>query len=125
MSGWVSTNILPENFVGRFIGKRAFRVKEGALAGVSALLDTRLKGGEFVTNYKNFWLEQSWSPTFFKILNFLRIREVGAHILSMYVLLAQKYSYQFTISTSSPESYDDDLAKGLYDWSMKAISAYK
>ena len=66
-----------------------------------------------------------FSPLFFRVLNFLRFREIGTHILSMYVLMAQKYSYQFTISTSSPESYDEDLAKGLYDWTMKKITPYK
>lgn len=123
--GWVSTNILPDNFIGKFIKKRAFKAKDGALAGICALLGPQLSGGEFVTNYRNFWLEQSWTPLFFRMLTVLKIRSIAAHILSIYVLLSQKYSYKCHISTSSPESYDESLAAQLYDWSMSVTSKWR
>jgi len=46
------------------------------------------------------------------------------HLLAVYVLMTQRFSFKCWFSTSSPESYDEELARSLYDWSRGAVEAW-
>ena len=85
----------------------------------------QVTGGEFVTNYRNYWLEQSWSPRFFEALSLPAVRGVVGHLLSLWILFTQRMSYGCHISTSSPESYDETLAKELVGWSQQLVDNFE
>ena len=123
--GFTSTNIFKDDLLGNFIRARAFNAKAGALAPICSLFSSDVKGGEFVTNFYNFWASQSYSPALFKFLSFLGIRHIASLGLSLYILLYQGNSYGCQISESSPESHDSVLAKDLYNWSIKVLKEKK
>lgn len=113
---WVATNIFPKTAPGQFVYRNAFPVNAAVVGPLYALFSTDINGGEFVTNSKNFWSEQSWSPQLMGLVTKLGIRNLATDVLGMYLLMFQSYSYGPTISTASTESKDAKLAKELYDW---------
>ena len=122
--GWVSTNILPNNLIGNIVRTFAFSSEAAALAPMCALFNDEIRGGSFVANYINFWTSQSWSASFLKGLTKLGIRDETTDVLAGWVLSFQRNSYGCHIEHSSPESYDENLARRLYDWSEQAVEAY-
>jgi NAD(P)-dependent dehydrogenase (short-subunit alcohol dehydrogenase family) len=123
--GWVATNILPQNTIGHFIKNRAFLSQDATQCAMCALFSPQISGGEFITNYWNFFLEQNWTPHFFASLTALGLRTPITHLLSIYVLLTQKFTFKCWFSTSSPESYDPSLAANLYDWSLEVTQKWR
>jgi len=113
---WVATNIFPKTAPGQFVYRNAFPVNAAVVGPLYALFSTDINGGEFVTNSKNFWTEQSWSPQLMLLVTKLGIRNLVTDVLGMSLLMFQSYSYGPTISTASTESKDAKLAKDLYDW---------
>ena len=118
---WVATNIFPKTAPGQFVYRNAFPVNAAVIAPLYALFSTDIYGGEFVTNSRNFWTEQSWSPQLMRLVTKLGIRNAATDILGMYLLMFQSYSYGPTISTASTESKDENLAKELYDWTYDEL----
>ena len=68
--GFTSTNIFKDDLLGNFIRSRAFNAKAGALAPICSIFASELKGGEFVTNFYNFWASQSYSSSLFTFLRY-------------------------------------------------------
>lgn len=123
--GWVNTNILPKNALGEFISHRAYSPSAGSLSAVTTIFDTSLKGGEFVSNSKNFWTNQSWSHGFLRLLTRWGIRDWVVDLLGVWILLFQSSTYGRRIEQSSPESYELPLAASLFDWSQSAVQKYE
>ena len=120
--GFVATNILPDDLVGRAASAMAFSVEQGNLALMCALFDPALGGGEFVGHYQNFFTHQRW---LIELLARWGLREVFVNVVVGWVLLFQKRSYgACQIEPSSPESEDEELARALFDWSKNEVSRY-
>lgn len=116
--GWVSgTGIVHETFVGAAIKAFGYELEAGTLAVMGASLNANLRGGEHITNYIPFWT----NTIPFDLLNKFNIRDITADLLAMVLLFIQLNSYGFHISKSSPESYNMQLAKELYDWTSVAV----
>lgn len=121
---WVSTNILPKNIGGKFVHSNAFSPKAAVVSVFSALFNDNVKGGEFITNSVNFFNEQTWTKNLYSFATAYGFRDAMCHTLSMWILSSQSLSYGDHISTSSPESYDEQLAAALYDWTDEAVKEY-
>lgn len=80
-------------------------------------MNPHLTGGEHCTNYIPFWTH----TISFELLNSLNIRDISTDLLGGLLLLLQLNSYGFNVSKTSPESYNKQLAKDLYDWTEKAV----
>jgi NAD(P)-dependent dehydrogenase (short-subunit alcohol dehydrogenase family) len=123
---WVATNILPNNLGGKFVAMNAFTPSAGSLSAMYALLSNDLKGGEYVGN-SNIWMinNEKFVNFFLSFCGNRRSLRIGfVNVLSMGVLLAERFFYGAYIMKSSPESYDKKTAKNLYKWSKKAVAAY-
>ena len=120
--GFVATNILPDDPVGRAAAALAFSPEQGNLALMCALFDPSLTGGEFVGHYQNFFTRQRW---LIDLLARWGLREALVNVVVAWVLLFQKRSYGVCqVEPSSPESEDEELARALFDWSKSEVSRY-
>ena len=121
-TGFVDTNILPDNIIGKIAGSLAFRVEEGILSTMFGLFDKNLEGGEFLGNSINFWARQT------AVLNFAdtwKVKGPLCSVLAGWILLFQKMSYgKCNVEPSSPDSMNVELAKSFYDWSKAEVSPY-
>ena len=122
--GWVDTGILPENVGGRIVASLAFPTKAGVIGVIGGLFSSKIQGGEYVGNYDNIFLGQSWSDDFFSFVSRNGLRTTIVHALSVVVLFLQGTSYGFHIEEPSPEARDGLLAKSLFDWSDAEVSNY-
>lgn len=124
--GFVATNILPKDLVGRLVASMAFSTSAGIVGALHALLDDSLPGGAFVTSFSNWLVEQAWSP---QLLAWLRRSGLwgSAPVTALFagsVLLFQHRSYGARVGTSSPESLDPELAAQLVAWSRRAVGVH-
>lgn len=116
--GWVGgTGMINNTFLGYLTQKFGFEIEAGTLAIIGACFNNNLNGGEHVTNYIPFWT----NIVPFELLNKLNIRDIFCDILGLILLFVELNSYGFNISKSSPESYNKELAKELYNWTKKAV----
>lgn len=120
--GWVDTGMLPQNAGANMVRSLAFSSRAATIGALGGLFSKKIKGGEFISNYNNFFTSQLWSEDFFRLLTKFGVRDVVSHALAMVVLLTQGASYGFKINKSSPESYDATLAKALFDWSDAEVT---
>lgn len=118
--GWVSgTNVAPPGVIGGFIHFCGCRLTAGSFASIGACLHPFLTGGEHVTNYTPFWT----NTVSFAWLTRLNIRDTMSDLLGLLLLLTQSFSYGCHVVRSSPESYNEQLARELYEWTEAAVLA--
>lgn len=122
---WSSTAILPDNAGGNWVSSLAFSAKAGILGVLGAILDThKFKGGEFVAVFKNEVSAQFWARPVMKLATKLGIRDGMTNLLGMWILFTQNRNYGYWSEPTSEEGEDEELARSLYDWSMKATSKF-
>jgi hypothetical protein len=120
--GFVATNILPDDTMGRFAASLAFNVEQGNLAPMCSLFDPSLKGGEFVGHFENWVSSQRW---LIRLVGALGLREVFINVVVVWVLLFQKRTYgRCRVEPASFEGEDEELARSLFDWSKNEVSRY-
>ena len=120
---WVSTNILGSSAGAYFVRLFAFTTNAVMVTPLTALLSTDLQGGEYVTAGGVWLAAQSWSGHIFKGSAAVGLRDVLCEAFAVYILVVQSLSYGFTVQRSSPESFDEQLARELFDWSDRAVSS--
>lgn len=116
--GWTTSEMVPQTGpIFRFIHSHSFPTRVGIVGTLGAIVDTtRLRGGEFVTNYVNYWAHTKILFPLLKWSGFVGLREVFADILAFWVLYFESESYGYHIEPSSAESTDAKLAETLYNW---------
>ena len=120
--GFVATNILPDDAVGRVAAALAFDVEQGNLASMCSLFDPALTGGEFVGHFQNWFTAQRW---LIRAISALGLREVFINVVVVWVLLFQKRTYgRCQVEAASMEGEDVELARALFDWSKNEVSQY-
>lgn len=120
--GFVSTNMLPDGVVGKFIKSMSFPPRAGILAPMAAIIDPNLKGGEFLTNFYNVWTDATWSKLWFGFFTTIGLRSEMVDFLALWVLMFEGSSYGYHINTGrSAESKDEVLARQLYDWTEQEL----
>lgn len=122
---WSSTAILPDNAGGNWVSSLAFSAKAGILGVLGAILDTRkFKGGEFVAVFKNEVSGQFWARPLMKLATKLGVRDGLTNLLGMWILFTQNRNYGYWSEPTSEEGEDAELARSLYEWSIKATSKF-
>lgn len=119
--GWVNTSILPNNAIGNVIRSFAYTAKAGKIGVMCALLDKELPPSSHVTHYKFEFTNKPW---FYGLLNWvtkLRIRGPFTDLFAIILLLLQPYSYGCHSSPTSVEAQDPEIAKKLFDWTVKEL----
>ena len=88
-------------------------------------MDTRkFKGGEFVAVFKNEVSGQFWARPLMKLATKLGVRDGLTNLLGMWILFTQNRNYGYWSEPTSEEGEDAELARSLYEWSIKATSKF-
>jgi NAD(P)-dependent dehydrogenase (short-subunit alcohol dehydrogenase family) len=122
---WASTSILPDNKGGNWVSSLAFSAKAGILGVLGAILDTRtFKGGEFVAVFQNEVSRQVWARPMMRLATRLGLRDGLTNLLGMWILFTQNRNYGYWSEPTSEEGEDAELAKSLFDWSLRATEEF-
>ena len=122
--GWVDTGIIPNNPGGNALRLLAFNAKAATIGLLGGLLSRRVRGGEFVSIFRNLVTTQAWCADVLALVTRLGVREATVHALAAFILFTEGASYGFTVAPSSPESHDERLARDLFDWSDRAVAPF-
>ena len=119
--GWVQTNILSSDWVGRAIKYNSYAVQDGILSAMGAMFDPSLRGGEFVANQILILSRYSWFRSLLEFTTKYKLREPLVLLLAIVQVFTQSQSYGYHVHESSPESHDSHLQTDLYDWTLKDL----
>ena len=127
--GWVSTNILPNDPLGQFVAHNAYAPAVGVTSALTACFSPEVEGGDFINNSWVFLsaLPFGLSDRLMDVANAFGpiFRQLLVVSMSMVTLACQPFLYGAYVMPSSPESYDENLQKNLYQWSTKVTANYK
>ncbi len=94
------------------------------LAPIGALLDPRVGNVKFFTNFSTKIFNSSLGQAGFYALARLRLRDMSASLLSVWITLTQNSTYGLHVSRCSREAGDAELARRLYEWTDAEVSKY-
>lgn len=120
--GWVNTNMLPHGLIGSTISKLAFDPIASLLAPMAAMFDSNLQGGTFLANYYMPIVHTNWGKNLIKFATKFGFRDSLTDVIAFVLAVVQTNTYGYNIQASSEESYNEELAKNLYDWSYNELA---
>mmetsp|Transcript_18283 Transcript_18283/g.26691 ORF Transcript_18283/g.26691 Transcript_18283/m.26691 type:complete len:289 (+) Transcript_18283:416-1282(+) len=124
--GFVGSNMVPKGPIGKFLAARFFSCEASVLCVMHALFSESILGGEFITNFYDFWTDSLLGRTIFDLAVLCGLRSIFmASIAVPWVMTFQHCTYGVHTSTPSSAARDENLAECLYAWSMKQIETYR
>jgi hypothetical protein len=124
--GFVNSSMVPDRPVARFISRFFFSCRAAALAPVTALLDPTLKGGEWLTNFRMVWTDNSIAFAFMTTMAALGLRDIFVgSAATPQVVLFQNCSYGVHNSCTSAEARDKTLSGAFYAWCLQTTAQYR
>lgn len=126
--GFVSSSMVPDRPLARFISRFFFSCRAATLAPLAALLDPAVQGGQWLTNFRVVWTSPA-HPLFRSVTSLciaLGLRDLFMSLLaSPQVILFQNSSYDVHCSTTSREAKDRTLSGAFYAWCLQATDKYR
>ncbi len=130
---WAATGIAGEG-ARDFLGRYAFPISNqgpGVTSVLNAILRTDDELGDALGNGRSFVansriLEYLWGLDFWLTKLPGSLRDIVSDIISIILLLGQRYTHdEFIIQKTSPESFNDEgKMKAFYDWSVKEVQPW-
>lgn len=122
--GWTGTNFIPDNPIGNFIRRNAFPTEAGICSAINAMMNQKFKSGSMILNSKSPLFGKFGNKVFLRALTFMGLRDASIDFISLVLLATQRKSFGPNADPTSPESYDDELAKTLFNWSTQVSDSY-
>lgn len=120
---WAATDIAPPGLFRFVVQTFAFTPAQGIFSALMGMFRPEVKSGDFVGNTE---IVPTLAPYVIKDWSISGVPLRGSIIdAAAGVLMAlQRFNFGWYIIKSSPESMDEDLQEGLYEWSDRTIAKY-
>ena len=126
--GFVNTGMVPDGPMGKFLAPRFYPVEAGAYVPLYAALapDNELKGGEFLTNFYNYWSSSVLGSIVYRLCSLLGLRSYFIGLIGIpWIIAFQHTSYGVHRTPVSEVASDSALATEFMAWSEKVTKEFR